>query len=83
MPGVARAAVIGVPDERMGEVARAYIIASAAVALDEAAVIEWCRANMANYKVPRSVSFLTEFPMNAGGKVLKGDLRKLAAGELK
>lgn len=81
MPGVARAAVIGVPDERLGEVARAYIIASAEVALDEAAVIEWSRANMANYKVPRSVSFLTEFPMNAGGKVLKGDLRKRAAGE--
>ncbi len=81
MPGVARAAVIGVPDERMGEVAKAFIIASAESALDEAGVIAWSRDNMANYKVPRSVSFLQEFPMNAGGKVLKGDLRELAASE--
>jgi acyl-CoA synthetase (AMP-forming)/AMP-acid ligase II len=81
MPGVARAAVIGVPDERMGEVARAYIVKTAGSELDEAAVIAWCRANMANYKVPRSVRFLDEFPLNAGGKVLKTQLRQLAADE--
>ncbi|MBE9537891.1 MAG: AMP-binding protein [Proteobacteria bacterium] len=81
MPGVARAAVIGVPDSRMGEVAKAFIIASAESALDEAAIIAWSRDNMANYKVPRSVTFVQEFPMNAGGKVLKGDLRALAARE--
>ena len=71
MPGVARAAVIGVPDERLGEVALAYIVPAPVQQLDEAAVIDWCRANMANYKVPRSVRFLEELPMNAGGKVLK------------
>jgi acyl-CoA synthetase (AMP-forming)/AMP-acid ligase II len=76
MPGVARAAVIGIPDERMGEVARAYLVTEAQEQLDEAAVIEWGRANMANYKVPRSVIFLTEFPMNAGGKVDKAALAK-------
>jgi acyl-CoA synthetase (AMP-forming)/AMP-acid ligase II len=65
----------------MGEVARAYIVAAPDAQLDEAAVIEWSRQNMANYKVPRSVRFLDEFPMNAGGKVLKGELRELAAGE--
>ncbi len=81
MPGVARAAVIGVPDERMGEVAKAFIIRAADAALDEAAIIAWSRSNMANYKVPRSVAFLDDFPMNAGGKVLKGELRELAAGE--
>ena len=81
MPGVARAAVIGVPDERLGEVARAYIVPAPGVELDEAAVIEWSRRNMANYKVPRSVRFLEEFPMNAGGKVLKNELRDLAARE--
>jgi acyl-CoA synthetase (AMP-forming)/AMP-acid ligase II len=81
MPGVARAAVIGLPDERMGEVARAYIVCAPDVELDEAAVIEWSRGNMANYKVPRSVRFLEEFPMNAGGKVLKNELRDMAAGE--
>ena len=78
MPGVARAAVIGVPDERMGEVARACIVAMPGAALDEDVVIAWCRDNMANYKVPRSVRFMEEFPMNAGGKVLKTELRRLA-----
>ena len=81
LPGVARAAVIGVPDERLGEVARAYIVKAAGADLDEAAVIDWCRANMANYKVPRSVLFLDELPLNAGGKVLKTQLRQLAADE--
>ena len=81
MPGVARAAVIGVPDERLGEVARAYIVQAQGAALDEAAVIDWSRDNMANYKVPRSVRFMEAFPLNAGGKVLKNDLRRLAASE--
>jgi len=81
MPGVARAAVIGVPDERMGEVARAYIVPVSGSALDEEAVIAWCRDNMANYKVPRSVRFMEEFPMNAGGKVLKTELRRRAEGD--
>jgi HIP---CoA ligase len=79
MPGVARAAVIGVPDERMGEVACAFIVPTADAALDQAGVIAWCRDNMANYKVPRTVHFLEELPMNAGGKVLKNELRELAA----
>lgn len=78
MPGVARAAVIGVPDERMGEVARAYLVAEAGVALDSAAVIEWSREQMANYKVPRAVVFLEELPMNAGGKVDKAALAALS-----
>jgi len=81
MPGVARAAVIGVADERLGEVARVYIVTSGNTTLGEADVIDWCRENMANYKVPRSVRFLDEFPMNAGGKVLKNELRKMAAAE--
>tara|TARA_R110001599_G_scaffold145321_1_gene327658 strand:- start:113831 stop:115438 length:1608 start_codon:yes stop_codon:yes gene_type:complete len=81
MPGIARAAVIGVPDERLGEVALAYIVLAPGVELDEAAVIDWSRSNMANYKVPRQVRFLQEFPLNAGGKVLKTQLRRLAAGQ--
>ncbi len=81
MPGVARVAVIGVPDERMGEVARVFVICDAGATLDEAAVIAWSRDNMANYKVPRSVRFLDELPMNASGKVLKGELRDIASRE--
>ncbi|MEZ5572101.1 MAG: FadD3 family acyl-CoA ligase [Halioglobus sp.] len=76
MPGVARAAVIGVPDERMGEVARAFLVKAADADLDQAAVVEWARSNMANYKVPRTVVFLDELPMNAGGKVDKAELAR-------
>jgi acyl-CoA synthetase (AMP-forming)/AMP-acid ligase II len=82
MPGVARAAVIGVPDDRLGEVALAYIVQAPEAELEEASVIAWSRDNMANYKVPRAVRFLEEFPMNAGGKVLKNNLRAMAAGEV-
>ncbi len=82
MPGVARAAVIGVPDERLGEVPRAYLVATADCDLTEAAVIDWSRDNMANYKVPRSVVLTQELPQNAAGKVLKPELRKRAAREM-
>jgi acyl-CoA synthetase (AMP-forming)/AMP-acid ligase II len=80
MPGVARAAVIGVPDDRMGEVARAFVVRDGGVQLDEATVIAWARDNMANYKVPRSVVWLDELPMNAGGKVDKAALAGGSAG---
>jgi HIP---CoA ligase len=79
MPGVARVAVIGVADERLGEVAMAFIVLAPGQVLDETAVISWSREHMANYKVPRYVRFVDEFPMNASGKVLKGELRELAA----
>ena len=74
--------VSGVPDERMGEVARAYIVTTSSAELDEAAVIAWSRDNMANYKVPRSVRFVQEFPLNASGKVLKNELREMARREM-
>lgn len=81
MPGVARAAVIGVPDERMGEVAMAYVVPTADAELSEEIVVAWSRENMANYKVPRQVRLVDDLPMNAGGKVLKGELRERAARE--
>ncbi|HNC70529.1 MAG TPA: fatty acid--CoA ligase, partial [Pseudomonadales bacterium] len=67
--------VIGVPDERMGEVAKAFIVPRADAALTEQGVIDWCRRNMANYKVPRSVEFVVALPVNAAGKVQKTVLR--------
>ena len=82
MPGVARAAVIGVPDQRMGEVAMAFIVPQADSSITSEQVIEWSRSNISNYKVPRSVQLVSELPMNASGKVLKGDLRDRAARQL-
>ena len=74
--GVAQAAVIGVPDERMGEIAKAFIVRRPGSDLTAEDVITWSRRNMANYKVPRSVEFLDALPLNAAGKVLKTALRE-------
>jgi acyl-CoA synthetase (AMP-forming)/AMP-acid ligase II len=73
--GVSEVAVIGVADERLGEVGHAFVIPRHGAALDEAAIVEFCRERLANFKVPRSVSFVTELPRNASGKVLKYQLR--------
>ncbi|MFF0497378.1 FadD3 family acyl-CoA ligase [Nocardia aobensis] len=72
-PAVVQAAVIGVPDERMGQVGKAFVVAGAP--LTEAELIAWSRENMAGYKVPRAVVFLDELPLNATGKVMKDQLR--------
>ena len=75
----AQVAVIGVPDERMGEVGMAFVVpAPRQTDVDEAAVIAWCRENMANYKVPRFVEVVSELPANASGKITKFVLRDRA-----
>ncbi|MGI9161337.1 MAG: 3-((3aS,4S,7aS)-7a-methyl-1,5-dioxo-octahydro-1H-inden-4-yl)propanoate--CoA ligase FadD3 [Mycobacterium sp.] len=75
LDGVAEVAVIGVPDERLGEVGRAFIVRRAGAELDEDAVIAYTRQHLANFKAPRSVIFLDALPRNAGGKVVKPTLR--------
>ncbi|MQA62145.1 MAG: AMP-binding protein [Actinophytocola sp.] len=82
LPGVLDAAVIGVPDERLGEVGKAYIQGKSADELSESDVIEHCKRLVANYKVPRQVEFVAELPRNATGKVLKWVLRDQASKEL-
>lgn len=72
-------AVIGIPDERMGEVAMAFLVTKPNASLTEAEFIAWCRDTMANYKVPRKVAFVESLPLNASGKVVKPELKKLAA----
>lgn len=77
LDGVADVAVIGVPDERMGEVGRAFIVRRPGAVLDEAAVIAYAREHLANFKAPRSVAFLETLPRNPGGKVVKPLLREM------
>jgi acyl-CoA synthetase (AMP-forming)/AMP-acid ligase II len=74
-PGVAHVAVVGVPDERMGEVAAAYIVPRVDRPWDLDEFLGWCRANMANYKVPRQVHLVTQLPTTASGKVQRFALR--------
>jgi len=77
MPGVGKVAVIGVDDARLGQVGRAFIVRHPGATLTEEQVIAWCRNEMANYKVPRSVRFLDTLPLNATGKVAKVELRAM------
>ena len=77
--GVAQAAVVGVPDERMGEVGVAFVVAAPGASLDPDEIMAWSRKRMANYKVPRAVEVVDALPLNASGKVLKYELRERAA----
>ncbi len=81
-PGIARVAVVGVPDQRLGEVGAAFVVAASDVGPeagpDPDEVVAWCHTTMANYKVPRLVVVVDELPMNASGKVLKFKLRDRA-----
>jgi acyl-CoA synthetase (AMP-forming)/AMP-acid ligase II len=72
-PAIAEAAVVGMPDERMGEVGAAFVVARYPIDSDE--LIGWCREHLANFKVPRRVLFVDSLPVNASGKVTKFELR--------
>ena len=74
-PDVADVAVIGVPDPRLGEVGKAYVVRRPDSSMTSDDLIAWARREMANYKVPRQVEFVGELPRNASGKVVKGELR--------
>ena len=73
---VSEAAVIGVPDDRLGEVGRAYVVLRSGATATEAELVDFCRSRLANYKVPRSVVLVGSLPRNASGKVVKAVLRE-------
>jgi len=80
-PDIGQVSVVGVPDQRLGEVGYAFVVPAAGTQPDPDAIISWCRAEMANYKVPRHVEVVDALPLNASGKVLKYELRDRAAAE--
>jgi acyl-CoA synthetase (AMP-forming)/AMP-acid ligase II len=81
-PDVGAVAVIGVSDDRLGEVGVAYVVPAAGRSPDPDGLLAWCRERMANYKVPRRVWVVPDLPLNASGKVTKADLRADAAARL-
>lgn len=76
LDGVAESAVIGVPDERMGEVGKAVVVRKAGSTLTADEVIAFAAGKLANFKVPRLVEFRDQLPYSAAGKVLKRELRE-------
>jgi acyl-CoA synthetase (AMP-forming)/AMP-acid ligase II len=76
-PAVLQAAVIGIPDQRLGEVGMAFVVMADDTSADD--LVEWSRTEMANYKVPRVVEIVDSLPHNATGKILKEELRERAA----
>jgi long-chain acyl-CoA synthetase len=76
---VAQAAVIGVPDRRMGEQVRAYVELKSDAAATPEELMAFCRERLAAYKTPSSVELLPSLPLNAIGKVLKRQLREMVA----
>jgi fatty-acyl-CoA synthase len=76
LPAIAEAAVIGIPDERWGEVGRAVIVTKPGQRITEAEIIAHCQANLARFKIPRSLVFTDALPRNATGKVHKPSLRQ-------
>ena len=80
LPQVADAAIIGVPNERWGEVGMAIIVRKPDQLLEEGDVIRHCLGRLAKFKVPQSVTFVDVLPRNATGKVLKRELRTQFVG---
>jgi len=76
LEGVVESAVIGVPDERLGEVGKAFVVAKPEARLDAETVIAYTREHLAKFKTPQSVEFLDVLPRNPGGKVVKPLLRE-------
>jgi acyl-CoA synthetase (AMP-forming)/AMP-acid ligase II len=80
-PAVAQVAVIGVPDENWGERVHAVVVLTPGATATPEELRDFCRDHIANYKLPRSITFVDALPISGAGKVLKRELRKQYGGE--
>jgi len=76
-PEVIEATALGVEDKDWGHRLRAFVVKAEGATIDEAAIKEYVKANLARYKVPREVIFIEELPRNPTGKILKRELREM------
>jgi long-chain acyl-CoA synthetase len=74
-PAVSLAAVVGVPDDRLGEEVKAFIVLKPGVAVTAEQLIEWSKEQLAAFKYPRSIEFRDALPVGPTGKVVKRGLR--------
>lgn len=75
-PAVGQCAVIGMPDEKWGEVGRAVVVTKPGASATEEEILAFCRNGLAKYKVPKSVLFVEAMPISAAGKILKRELKE-------
>ena len=75
-PAVHMCAVVGIPDNKWGEVGKACVILKPDTTVTEVELITFMQENLARYKVPKSITFMPEFPISGAGKILKRELRK-------
>ena len=78
IPGIDEASVIGIPDEKWGEVPKAYIVSKRGNPPTDEDIIQFCRKHLAGFKVPRHIERIDDLPKNPSGKVLKKKLRELS-----
>ena len=74
-PKVSQAAVIGTPDQKWGEIVTAFVVKRKDAEIPEDELKDFCRNEIAGYKVPKKIFFVDDLPMSASGKILKYQLR--------
>jgi long-chain acyl-CoA synthetase len=74
-PAISLVAVVGVPDERLGEEVKAFVVLKSGATVTDQELIDWCRDQMAAYKYPRAIEFRAALPVSPTGKILKRELK--------